>query len=77
VGNLRYRAARQTATFPRTAPISIPLSAKIKALLRKAAARTLDALIAAIADALTKVTPTRTRKLNGKLRLSSSIMKML
>jgi transposase len=33
------------------------LFAKIKALLRKAAARTLDALIAAIADALTKVTP--------------------
>ena len=34
------------------------LFAKIKALLRKAAARTFDALIAAIADALTKVTPT-------------------
>jgi transposase len=33
------------------------LFAKIKALLRKAAARTIDALIAAIADALTKVTP--------------------
>ena len=33
------------------------LFAKIKALLRKAAARTCDALIAAIADALTKVTP--------------------
>jgi transposase len=31
--------------------------AKLKALLRKAAARTLDALIAAIADALTKVHP--------------------
>jgi hypothetical protein len=46
-------------------------------LLRKAAARTLDALIAAIADDLTKVTPTRTRKLNGKLRLLPSIMKML
>jgi hypothetical protein len=45
-------------------------------LLRKAAA-SLDALIAAIADALTKVTPTRMRKLYGKLRLSPSIMKML
>jgi transposase len=33
------------------------LFAKIKALLRKAAARTIEALIAAIADALTKVTP--------------------
>ena len=33
------------------------LFAKIKALLRKAAARTLDALMAAIADALTKVSP--------------------
>ena len=32
--------------------------AKIKAWLRKAAARTFDALIAAIADALAKVTPT-------------------
>src|SRR6202158_2240226 len=31
--------------------------AKLKALLRKAAARTLEALIAAIADALTKVSP--------------------
>ena len=31
--------------------------AKLKALLRKAAARTLDALIAAIADALTTVSP--------------------
>lgn len=31
--------------------------AKLKALLRKAAARTVDALIAAIADILTKVTP--------------------
>ena len=31
--------------------------AKLKALLRKAAARTTDALIAAIADALTKVSP--------------------
>jgi transposase len=31
--------------------------AKLKALLRKAAARTIDALIAAIADALTKVSP--------------------
>jgi transposase len=31
--------------------------AKLKALLRKAAARTVDALIAAIADALTKVSP--------------------
>jgi transposase len=31
--------------------------AKLKALLRKAAARTVDALIAAIADALTTVTP--------------------
>lgn len=31
--------------------------AKLKALLRKAAARTLDALIAAIADALTKFSP--------------------
>lgn len=34
------------------------LFAKIKALLRKAAARTYDALIAAIAVALTKVAPT-------------------
>ena len=34
------------------------LFAKIKALLRKAAARTYDALIAAIADALTEVAPT-------------------
>jgi transposase len=34
------------------------LFAKIKALLRKAAARTYDTLIAAIADALTKVAPT-------------------
>ena len=33
------------------------LFAKLKALLRKAAARTIDALIAAIADALTKVSP--------------------
>jgi transposase len=33
------------------------LFAKIKALLRKATARTIDALIAAIADVLTKVTP--------------------
>jgi transposase len=33
------------------------LFAKIKAWLRKAAARTFDALIAAIADALAKVTP--------------------
>jgi len=33
------------------------LFAKLKALLRKAAARTLDALIAAIADALTTVCP--------------------
>ena len=33
------------------------LFAKIKAWLRKAAARTFDALITAIADALTKVTP--------------------
>jgi transposase len=31
--------------------------AKLKALLRKAAARTIDALIAAIADALTKISP--------------------
>ena len=31
--------------------------AKLKALLRKAAARTIEALIAAIADALTTVTP--------------------
>lgn len=31
--------------------------AKLKALLRKAAARTVDALIAAIADALTKLSP--------------------
>jgi len=31
--------------------------AKFKALLRKAAARTVEALIAAIADALTKVSP--------------------
>src|SRR3989442_1281416 len=31
--------------------------AKLKALLRKAAARTIEALIAAIADALTKVSP--------------------
>jgi transposase len=34
------------------------LFAKIKALLRKAAARTYDTLITAIADALTKVAPT-------------------
>jgi transposase len=34
------------------------LFAKIKALLQKAAARTYDALITAIADALTKVAPT-------------------
>ena len=53
------------------------LFAKIKALLRKAAARTYDALIAAIADALTKVAPDRMRKLPCKLRLSPSIMKML
>jgi transposase len=33
------------------------LFAKLKALLRKAAARTIEALIAAIADALTKVSP--------------------
>jgi Transposase and inactivated derivatives len=33
------------------------LFAKLKALLRKAAARTVDALIAAIADVLTKVSP--------------------
>ena len=33
--------------------------ANLKALLRKAAARTLEALIAAIADALTKVSPRR------------------
>ena len=31
--------------------------AKLKALLRKAAARTIEALIAAIADALTKISP--------------------
>jgi len=33
------------------------LFAKLKALLRKAAARTIETLIAAIADALTKVSP--------------------
>ena len=33
------------------------LFAKIKVLLRKAAARTIDALIVEIADALTKVSP--------------------
>jgi hypothetical protein len=31
--------------------------AKLKALLRRAAARTIDALIAVIADALTKISP--------------------
>jgi transposase len=39
------------------------LFAKIKVLLRKAAARTIDALIAAIADALTKSHSRRVRKL--------------
>ena len=35
--------------------------AKLKALLRKAAARTIDALVTAIADALTKVSPQECR----------------
>jgi hypothetical protein len=77
---LTHRAARSISPASCTSrglnPIE-QLFAKIKALLRKNAARILDALIAAIADALIKVTPIRMRKLYGKLRLSPSIMKML
>ena len=42
--------------------------AKLKALLRKAAARTIEALIAAIAEALTKVSPPSLIKLGEKPR---------
>ena len=51
--------------------------AKLKALLRKAAARTIDALIAAIADALTTVSPQECAKLPRQPRLSPPIMKVL
>ena len=51
--------------------------AKLKALLRKAAARTFDALIHAIATALETFPPRRMRKLSRKLRISPPIMKML
>jgi transposase len=56
--------ARQFAELPYLPPYNPDpnpieqLFAKIKASLRKAAARTYDALTAAIADALTKVSPT-------------------
>jgi transposase len=53
-------AGAQLRYLPAYSPDLNPIEqlfAKIKALLRKAAARTLDALIAAIADALTRVTP--------------------
>jgi transposase len=53
-------AGAQLRYLPAYSPDLNPIEqlfAKIKALLRKAAARTIDALIAAIADALTRVTP--------------------
>ena len=51
--------------------------AKLKALLRKAAARTFDALIHAIATRTRNLHPRRMRKLSRKLRISTPIMKML
>jgi len=48
-----------------------------QSLLRKAAARTFDALIHAIAGALQNLHPRRMRKLSRKLRISTPIMKML
>ena len=50
--------------------------AKLKALLRKAAARTVEALIAAIAEVLTEVRP-QVRGLPRQPRLSPQIMKVL
>jgi hypothetical protein len=49
---------RRSRNYRRGYWLNEQLFAKIKALLRKAAARTFDALIAAIADALATVTPT-------------------
>ena len=51
--------------------------AKLKALLRKAAARTVDALIAAIADVLDDRHSPGMRQLPRKPRLSPQIMKVL
>ena len=51
--------------------------AKLKAALRKAAARTFDTLIEAIADALDTFTPEECAKLHRKFRLSPPIVKML
>jgi transposase len=54
-------AGAELRYLPAYSPDSNPIEqlfAKIKALPRKAAARTFDALIAAIADALTSVAPT-------------------
>ena len=56
-----HRGRRRRAALPaRLSPDFNPIEqffAKLKALLRKAAARTIEALIAAIAEALTKVSP--------------------
>jgi transposase len=64
------------ADSPDLNPIEKAL-AKLKAGLRKAAARTFDTLIEAIADALDTFTPEECAKIHRKFGLSPPIMKVL
>ena len=77
----RIEAAGATLRFlPPYSPDFNPIEqffAKLKALLRKAAARTIEALIAAIANALTKVSPHECANYLANQGYSPQIMKVL